>query len=281
MNRLRNVAYCLVIGLAVCAGNATGAEDGRKPLRFGSVAMDIPAVMQYRLTPLTEYLSRQLKRPVILTLAPDMATAIKQLSNGTVDMAYLTPVAYIRSHAAGGARLIVKTVTEREASFRLMIVVRADSPIRTVADLAGKRFAFGDEAALLQRAVVVGADMPLQRLGEYQFLGHYDNIVRGVLNRDYDAGIVKDTMAYKWEGRGIRVVYRSPELPPYNVAVSNKVSAGLGRDIRSAFLRLRLDRPADRDVIQALDKNYTGFASTDDAEYNIVRRLIKPFRGDK
>jgi phosphonate transport system substrate-binding protein len=252
-----------------------------RPISFGSVAMDTPAVMDKRLTPLTKYLSKALGRPVILKLSPDMPSAIKAVANGTVDLAYLTPVAYIRSHTAGNTQLVAKTVTKGRASFNLMIVVREKSGIRHVQDLEGKSFAFGDKAALLQRAVVVGSGMPLSKLGTYKFIGHYDNIVRGVLYHDYDAGILKDTMAYKWTGKGIRVLYSSPDLPPYNIAASHNVDKRLLEKMRAAFLNLDKRNPEHDTVIKALDKNYDGFAHTSDAEYDIVRRLIAPFNNEK
>jgi len=172
---------------------------------------------------------------------------------------------------------MVKTVTRQQASFRLMIVVREDSPIHSVDALAGKTFAFGDRAALLQRAVVVGAGMPLEKLGRYDFLGHYDNIVRGVLNRDFDAGIVKDTTAYKWQHRGIRVLYASPDLPPYNIAASRHVNDALFRKLQRAFVALDVNNPAHAAVIKALSDDYDGFVPATDAEYDVVRTLIKPF----
>lgn len=239
--------------------------------------MDIPAEMYRRLTPLTQYLSDTLGRPVTLKLSPNMPAAIDDVSRGDVEITYLTPVAYIDSHARGNARVVAKTVTNGKSSFRLMIVVREDSPIRRIEDLKGKSFAFGDKAALLQRAVVVGAGMPLEKLKEYQFLGHYDNIARGVNSGDFDAGILKDTTAFKWQGRGLRILYSSPDLPPYNIAVSSKVDDKLFAQIRQAFLGLDINNPKHRDVIQALDKDYDGFAPTSDQEYSVVRRLIAPF----
>lgn len=206
-----------------------------------------------------------------------MPAAIKEISKGSVELSYLTPVAYIRSHQKGNTQLIAKTVTKNKASFQLMIVVRDDSPIKTVADLQGKAFAFGDKAALLQRAVVVGAEMPLENLGRYEFIGHYDNIVRAVLNRDFDAGILKDTMAYKWEGKGIRILYASPDLPPYNIAASKNISKPMLKKLQKAFLDLDTTNPDHFPVIKALDKKYNGFAPTSDSEYDIVRKLIKPF----
>ena len=279
------VGYLCVasIALAIAIGPSpvAGAEVVASELHFGSVAMDIPAVMHERLTPLTHYLSDVLGRPVTLKLSPDMPSAIAAVSSNAVQIAYLTPVAYLRANENSGARLVAKTVTNGAASFQLMIVVREDSPIQTVADLEGKHFAFGDRAALLQRAVVVGAGIELAQLGSYDFIGHYDNIVRGVMNRDFDAGIIKDTMALKWEGEGVRILHASAQLPPYNICVSAEVSDVLLAQIQQAFIGLNPENPEHLRVIKALDPNYDGFAPTSDEEYHVVRRLIVPFKADR
>ena len=246
-------------------------------LKFGSVAMDIPAVMHRKLTPMTDYLSRFIGQPVTLQLSPNMAGAINEVATGNVDLAYLTPVAYLKAHKKGQAEILVKTVTNNKASFQLMIVVRDDSPIKTVEDLSGSEFAFGDKAALLQRAVVVGAGMPLKKLGSYKFIGHYDNIARGVQVGDFDAGILKDTKAFKWESKGLRILYSSPHLPPYNIAVSKNVDQATRIKLKRAFLALDDKNPKDKAIIKALSKKYNGFAPTSDAEYDVVRDLIKPF----
>ena len=159
-----------------------------------------------------------------------------------------------------------------------MIVVRQDSPIKSVKDLAGKDFAFGDEKALLQRATVVGAGLPLAKLNSYKFIGHYDNIVRAVLSGDFDAGILKDTMAYKWQGKGIRIIYESPDLPPYNIAASRDTPLKTVAELRKAFLALNAKNPEHLKVIKALDKKYDGFAPTNDREYDIVRKMVAPFK---
>lgn len=249
-----------------------------KPIRFGSVAMDTPLVMQQRLKPLTAYLSDVLNRPVVLMLSPDMPSAIRSVVSNEVELAYLTPVAYLNSHKQGASRLIAKVVTDQHPSFKLVIVVRDDSRIKSVEDLSGKRFAFGDRAAILQRAVVVAAGMPLERLGNYGFLDHYDNVVRGVLNKDYDAGILTDLEAYRWQERGIRIIYSSADLPPYNITASSEVNAELYAKLRDAFLALDINKPEHRPIIESLGKHYTGFAPTNDAEYDVIRKLIKPFQ---
>lgn len=246
-------------------------------LLFGSVAMDIPAVMHKRLKPLAQYLEMRLNRPVAMKLSPNMGAAIKEVADKKVDLAYLTPVAYLKAHKRGGARLVAKTVTKGKASFQLMIVVKEDSPIKSVEDLKGKRFAFGDKRALLQRAAVVGAGAKMEDFSEYQFIGHYDNIARAVMNGDFDAGILKDTMAFQWEGKGLRILKASPDLPPYNIAARGDIDDETLAELQKAFLELDPKNPDHLKVIKAVDKKYDGFAATSDAEYDVVRELIKPF----
>jgi len=253
------------------------SADSQKELLFGSVAMDIPAVMHKRLKPLTRYLSDKLGRPVSLKLSPNMGAAIKEVADKNVDLAYLTPVAYLKAHAKGGAKIIAKTVTKGKASFQLMIVVKKDSPYKTVADLKGKTFAFGDKRALLQRAAVVGAGINMEDFSSYKFIGHYDNIARAVVNGDFDAGILKDTMAFAWQNKGLRILAESPALPPYNIAASGDIDDDTLAKLKDAFLSLDKNNPAHLKVIKAVDKKYDGFAATSDAEYDVVRELIKPF----
>jgi len=249
----------------------------RQELYFGSVAMDIPAVMYRRLQPLIKYLSAGIGRPVTLKLASNMDKAIQDITHGDVDLAYLTPVAYLRAHAKADARLLVKTVTDGKGSFRLMIVVKENSPIKSIADLRGKTFAFGDRAALLQRATVVNAGIRLEEFKDYKFIGHYDNVVRAVMHGDFDAGILKDTMAYKWKGKGIRILYASPALPPYNISVGKNTSPEMYEKLKALFLNLNDEDPQHRAIIHSVDVNYSGFSATSDGEYDVVRELIKPF----
>ncbi|MDH5544440.1 MAG: phosphate/phosphite/phosphonate ABC transporter substrate-binding protein [Gammaproteobacteria bacterium] len=264
----------LIVGLVF---SSIATAEAKKEIILGSVAMDIPAVMYKRLTPLTDYLSTELGLPVTLKLSPNMGAAINEIADDKVDIAYLTPVAYLKAHKKGKSQIIAKTVTNGKASFQLMIVVKHDSPIKIVEDLAGKSFAFGDKKALLQRAAVVGSGIQLEKLGSYEFIGHYDNIANAVLHGDFDAGILKDTTAFKWEKKGLRILYASPNLPPYNIAVSKKVDPTMAAKIKKAFLALNKEDENHLSVIKALDKKYDGFADTSDEEYDVIRRLIKPF----
>lgn len=276
MRRLRYLWWHSFAGAIFLSCPAHAAAPAGQELRFAVVATDVPAEMSRRLVPLTRYLAETLQRPVSLKLLPNMPTAIEQVSKGDVDLAYLTPEAYIESHARVGTQLVVKTVTHQQPSIRLMIVVRQLGPITRVEGLKGKTIAVGDKAALLPRAVVTAAGMPPEQLGEYRFVGRDDNVAQGVLRGDFDAGVLRDTAASPWEGKGLRVLYSSPALPPYNITASSKVDAKLVRQLQDVLLKLDFNNPKHRGVIQALDREYDGFAPTSDAEYDLARRLIAP-----
>lgn len=272
--RLSTLLISMVLGFTTL--NPVNANEN-KELVLGSVAMDIPAEMHKRLKPLTQYLSKALNRKVSLRLSHNMGVAIQDTIQGNVDISYLTPVAYLKAKKKSNAQLLAKTVTNGKASFQLMIVVKQNSKIKTIDDLVGTTFAFGDKRALLQRATVVGAGFKLEQFKEIKFLGHYDNIARAVINGDFDAGILKDTKAFKWQGKGLRILYSSPNLPPYNITASKNVSPELVAKLRKAFLSLDSKNPKHLQIIKAVDKKYNGFAETNDAEYDVVRKLIAPF----
>lgn len=273
----------LLLSLLVSVGISPARADDQSNtgLVLGSVAMDIPAAMQIRLKPLTDYLSQELRRPVTLKLSSSLSAAASELAQGNTDLAYLTPVALLRAREEGGVRVVVKTVTKGQGSFSLMIVTRVDAPIRSVADLAGKNFAFGDPSAVLQQAVVAGAGMPIESLGGIKFIGHYDNIARGVAAGDFDAGILKDTTAYQWQKKGLRVIYESPDLPPYCIAAKRGLDDKQLLAVREALLKLTYTNPDHRRVIKALDESYDGFLPATEAEYDVVQKLIQPFTSTK
>jgi len=92
--------------------------------------------------------------------------------------------------------------------FEGYIVVRRDSPIRTLADLKGKSFAFGDRNStigrflsqeLLQEAGVLERDFAPDGI---QYLGRHDIVFRAVEIGDFDAGALKSSTFDKMNKRG-------------------------------------------------------------------------------
>lgn len=239
-----STALLLAVGLS---GNLAAAETGQ--VFMGSVAMDTPVDMVKRFKLLTNYLSAKTGLDVSFHASPNMDAAISDLGSNRIQIAYFTPVAYIQSRKKYDIRALVEAQTLGESTFKLVVVVPKDSPLKKMRDLKGKSFAFGDEKALLQRAVVNSSGISLADLGQYAFLNHYDNIAKAVLNKDFDAGILKESIFVEYRSRGLRAIYSSPPLPPYLFAVSNKMPKGNADKLRDAMVALKADSPEHNAIL--------------------------------
>lgn len=270
--------HFLIAAATLAAPPGMAASPAAQELHLGSVAMDVPAAMVQRLTPLARYLSRECGLDVSFRASPNLGSAVHELGRDYTQIAYLTPMAYIEAREQYGVKPLVAPRTHGRSSFNLVVAARTDSPVASMADLKGRRFAFGDQKALLQRAVVVGAGVKLEDLGEYRFLKHYDNIAKAVLNDDFDAGILKDTIYEEFAPRGLRRLHTSPALPGYLFAVGRGVPEATVRKLRTAFLALKADTPENKAVLNGLDAGYDGFDTVEDKDYDEVRRLVAPFR---
>lgn len=263
--------------LAILPGAGRAADTGPQEINLGSVAMDIPAVMVSRLTPLAQYLSGRTGMKVSFRASPNLGSAVDDLGVGNTQIAYLTPVAYIEAHKKYHVQPLVSPLTHGKITFELVIAVAKDSPISSMEQLKGRRFAFGDEKALLQRAVVVAGGVKLEEFSRYAFLKHYDNIAKAVLNGDFDAGILKDTVYEEFVPKGLRKIYASPPLSSYVFAVNDRLPAATVQKLRKALLEIKLDTPEHIAILHGLDAGYDGFSLVTDKDYDTIRQLIAPF----
>nr|WP_296820888.1 PhnD/SsuA/transferrin family substrate-binding protein [Thiobacillus sp.] len=162
--------------------------------------------------------------------------------------------------------------------FSLVIGVKAGSGITTPVDLKGKRFAFGDEKALLQRASVESMGVKMADFSRFAYLKHYDNIAKAVLAGDFDGGILKDSVADDFKNEGIVVIGSTSPLPSYIFAVHPGMPVAVRNKLRDALLALKKTTPDGSATLEAFDRTYDGFAVVDDQAYDPVRKLIQPYQ---
>ena len=267
---------------SICVGGflltAVQAAAAEEEIFLGSVAMDVPAAMVQRLTPLTTYLRKKTGLKISFRASPNLNSAVNELGKDATQIAYLTPAAYIEAQEKFKAKPLVSPLTHGKSTFNLVVVVHQDSNIQSMTDLIGRSFALGDEKALLQRAVVVNGGVNLHQFSRFDFLKHYDNIAKAILNRDFDAGILKDTIYEKFAAQGLRKIHTSPPLSSYLFAVNEKLPAETVKKLRAAFLALKANTPEGKDILKELDQGYDGFVSVEDKDYDEIRKLIAPFQ---
>src|SRR5262245_10704134 len=104
--------------------------------------------------------------------------------------------------------------------YEMEIIVPADSPIKTPADLKGKKLAFTSptsNSGFKAPSVLLQSEFNLVAKRDYEpvFSGKHDNSILGVANKDYDAAAIANEVMFRMFERKvvdrakIRTIYKS------------------------------------------------------------------------
>jgi phosphonate transport system substrate-binding protein len=273
------VLLMLLTGAASASAWAVVPQGSQvNEVTMGSVAMDIPVEMIKRMSALSNHLALSTNLNIRFRPAPNLGSAVEDLGTGQTQIAYLTPVAYIEARKKYGVIPLVAPTAEGRPNFSLVVGVKAGSGISSPAGLKGKRFAFGDEKALLQRAAVESMGLKSSDFSTFAYLKHYDNIAKAVLAGDFDGGILKDSVAESFKSKGIVVIGSTAPLPSYVFAVHPGMPEAVRNQLRDALLALDRSTPERAATLEAFDKACDGFVVVDDQAYDTVRKLIQPYQ---
>jgi len=204
-----------------------------------------PTVMRLN-EPLRAYLEKRLGIPVELSVGANYAATGEALRFGRLDIAYLGPVTYIlRSRAAKLEPFARPSHEVVGPTFQAVVIVPADSPAKSLADLQGGEVAFGDPAStsgtwapryqLLEAGLVSGRDYTLR------VLGAHDAVALAVANHKVAAGglsmpiynrLIKEG---KIDANAVRVLAASPAIPEYMWTFREGIDPAFKEEIRKAF----------------------------------------------
>lgn len=252
-------------------------ERGLDVIKFGVVPLEAPAEMYRRFSPLVEHLERELDSKVELRVTRDYKTAVKELGSGHIHFCYMTPLTYIQAKVASGVALLVKALRDGRPYHHSVIIAREGGSVKTLKDIRGKSFAFGDinsvSSHIVPRAMLFDEGIELKDLSHHRFLGHHDDVVKDVLKGVFDAGGVMESVADKFKDR-LKIVKSSPEIPEFNVCAGGSVGDAEKEAVKAALLKLTNSTAEGSAVLGHIDGNYTGFAEAFDHDYDGIKNMM-------
>jgi phosphonate transport system substrate-binding protein len=248
-------------------------------LTFGVYPTDKATVMYRMFTPLLESLQaemeKDLERPVEieLTIFRSYDQGIDALSDGRVDFVHFGPASYITAKERNkGLQLLAMEHESGQKRFQGVIFVRKDSPVQTLQDLKGRKFAFGDPNSTIGRWLV---QAELARAGlheadfkEIKYHERHDQVAAVVEHGDFDAGSVKISTFEKANAQKTLRVLATFD----NVTKPIVARAELAPDIAAA-IRKSLFRLTDPALFK--DLKISGFTEAKDEDYQFVRDGMK------
>ena len=234
--------------------------EERAPLRLGVPMADDEAKLQAQYGPLLAHLSEGLGRKLELVTSHSYKSVGWLLEQSKIELAWFSGVAFLRVNRTHPAVPLARTIRFGRTTYLGWIVVKADSPIKTVRDLRGKRLAYVDPESgsgfVAPNQILLDAGLnPAADLAEASFTyGHLESL-KGLADGRFDAaGVFEGAMSVyqdKLDPKLFRVLAESSPLPNDVVACSPQFDAGLQAKVKHLLLTMA-DSPQGKERLKAM-----------------------------
>jgi len=244
-----------------CDDNGDGIPDVPKdPARllnpdilvFAYVPVEDPAVYGSVFADLLRHVEKATGKKTQFFGPQNYAAQLEAMRSGRLHITgYSTGSLPYGVNLAGAVPFAQMATVKGARGYRLIVIAQAgNAKINSVADLKGKRVAHvsqtsnsGHQAPVYffsKAGVVPGKDYQIA------FSGKHDNSVLGVVNGDYDAAAVADSVLERMVNRGVvkateyKVIYTSPVFPTAGFAYYHALEPRLAEKIKEAFYTFKI-----------------------------------------
>jgi len=262
----------LVLGASAALLATPAMAQSPRPLVFAFQPQKDPAAIQTAADDVASALTASLGREVRVLVPLAYAATVQALVSRRADVAWLSSLPFLLARRDGGARLILAEVRtdmrgRARTDYDSVFVVRADSPLRSFADLKRtarqQRMVFTSNTStsgfvfpydrMIREGMLKPKQPPEQAFRSVAYAGGYTQALEQVLGGRGDVCAVSD---YTVEGpkrsvylpeerqQALRILARTPGVPTHCVAVSAGLTAAEGRAVQAALLDLTRTNPA-------------------------------------
>jgi phosphonate transport system substrate-binding protein len=230
---------------------------------------------------LIDHLGRRLGMRVQALDFPSYREVNQQLRSGEVELAFVCGGPYVAGEEEFGLQLLAVPEVAGRAEYHSYLIVPADSPARSLADLRGKTFAFADPDS---NSGFIAPSYELAQMGETAegffssvlFTYAHDRSIRIVAEKLVDGAAV-DSLIWDYLlqrepelAEKVKVIARSPAfgIPP--VVASPAMDPQLRQAVTEVLLGLHLE-PEGREILRGM--GIDRFVAGEDASYDSIRQM--------
>lgn len=252
------------------------------PLRMAVAAIISPQSNVESYADLGAYIGERLGRPVELVQRRTYAEVNELVANNDVDVAFVCTSAYVDGHDTFDMELLVAPQVNGETVYYSELIVPADSPVQSMADLKGKSFAFTDPMSFSGRVyptylVKKLGETPETFFGNIFFTYSHDRAIESVAAGIADGAAVDSlVLDYLLQQKPdlqqrIKVVERSPAfgIPP--VVAPPGLPPQQKVQLQEILLTMHKDQ-VGREILNTI--GIDRFVPIEDQAYGSARQLI-------
>lgn len=259
-------------------------QDKIQVLRMGLIPAEDAEQMLREYEPVRQYLSEKLGIPVEIQVTSDYTAVIEAMRAKHIDMAWFGPFSYIIAANVAEAEAIVNGVrrSDGKSDYHSIIVVRADSGIKTLQDLKGKKFAFVDPVStsgnLIPRKILIENGInPDKDFSATYYAGTHNAVEYSIANRSVAAGADSDNSydamvkAGEIDPKVNQVLFTSDSIPGSPIAVRKDLPIEIKQAIGDALIKM------DEQTIHKVNGwgDIAKYQKVSDSEYDIIRETAK------
>ena len=244
--------------------------DPRPVVYFGVVSRYSPHLLYEGYQPLMDYLSSETPYKFRLRLSHTYQETIEQLKNGVVSAAFLGTYIYIRNRSDSDLQCILKPLNKNGTPFfHSVVVTLRDSGINTIEDLKGKRLALPSHHSYSANWLFKDTGLREVDLDSIHHFDFHNTVIYEILKGDFDAGVVKDRVAYEFENKGIRIIQQSKSIPASPVVIHKRTKPEIAQAIKEALLKIDIKQDIYKKLIQSWDPEFRyGFVEAFNQDYS-------------
>ena len=250
---------------------------------FGFNPFTAPQNIKENYAPILEEIARKVGRQAKIMIVSDYDSLGRSLLNGTIDIGWFSPFAYVSAKNKGDITPMVTTVVNKNSSYNGYIITRKNSEFKSIDHLKGKRFAFVDKQSasgyVYPKAMLLEqGKQPETFFSENIFLGSHDRVIDAVLDGTVDAGATYSEAVEAARGRGLsiqnlQIIAQTEAIPKDAIAARPGFDNALLEDLIKAFIQTTDTKSECNFLMKKTGLN--GFISANDQVYDIIRRAAK------
>ena len=276
------IGAAALVALGLGIQNAAVAQDRAgwpDELKYAAVPTEASKDATQRYAPLIAHLEKTLGLKVKFQNGADYTAVILAQKAKQVDLADYGANSYLDAveQSEGNVEaLVVANNVKGGTSYKSLIMTKADSAIKTIADIKGKTFSFVDPestSGYLIPLVYFLKDLkvkPDEFFSKVIFAGSHENSILSIAGGKVDAGASNDQSLQTAIDKGVvkatdvRTLWTSKPIPNGPTAVRKDLPASLRKAIKDAFLSFK--DPKGLDAF-----NIKGYLPVDDKDFDPIR----------
>jgi phosphonate transport system substrate-binding protein len=248
--------------------------DGRQVIRIGVVSRFAPNIIYAGYQPIMDYLNRNGSFAYELRLSTSYQDAVDRLRDREVTASFLG--AWITSGLEADSDLMPMLAPLNEqgtSEFHSVLITGPGSGVSSLDQLSGRRVALPSRLSWsgnwLKNSGLAEVGLSLADLDSVHHFDHHQTVVWQVLRGNFDAGVVKESVAEKYRKEGLQFVARSGPIPGPPLVGNRRGTTAALDEITALLLALDPADPEDRRVLNSWTPEFSfGFTPVAQGHYS-------------